>query len=100
MSARLQKIAYGQSDASQELWDLGYRMTYAEIEIEQPHHTGLAQKFSWQDLDQAPDYPVLTTFLQSWQKENACELASIRVATVKEVTPEVLAHQGISLAIH
>lgn len=88
------------STAPHTLWDLGYRMTYAEIAIETPSTPGQVQMLHWQDLDHAPDYPVLTTFLHDWQEEHPCTLTSIRVETLHEATPDVLEQQGVSLEIH
>ncbi len=50
---------------SKSLWDLGYRMTSAEIEIENPLIPGLSCTFLWQDIDQAPHFPVLRSYLGS-----------------------------------
>ena len=40
-----------------------YRLTTAEILYHMPDHPALLQSFIWQDLDLAPEFPVLRKFL-------------------------------------
>ena len=46
----------------------GYRLTTAEILYRLPDHPHLVQTFIWQELDIAPQYPVLHRFLDFWKK--------------------------------
>ncbi len=41
-----------------------YRLTTAEILCHLPDHPSVLQSFIWQTLDIAPEYPVLTQFLE------------------------------------
>lgn len=59
----------------------GYRLTLAEITYRMPDHQDLLQTFIWQDLDLAPDYPVLHKFLDFWQRELEGPLYSVKVAS-------------------
>ena len=47
----------------QNLWIRGYRLTTAEILYHMPDYPELLQTYTWQDLDLAPNYPVLAAFL-------------------------------------
>ncbi|HEY1708111.1 MAG TPA: usg protein [Rhizomicrobium sp.] len=60
---------------------LGYRLTTAEILYHLPDHPRVLQSFIWQDLDLAPQFPVLNKFLQFWQRDIEGKLHSIRVAS-------------------
>ncbi len=58
-----------------------YRLTTAEILYRLPDHPALLQSYIWQDLDIAPQYPILTKFLDFWQREIEGTLHSVRVAS-------------------
>jgi uncharacterized protein Usg len=45
------------------------------------------QTYIWQDLDIAPQYPVLNKFLDFWKRELDGPVHSVRVASSKLVTP-------------
>jgi uncharacterized protein Usg len=57
-----------------------YRLTTAEILYRMPDHPGLLQSFIWQELDLAPDFPVLRRFLAFWRRELDGPVHSVRVA--------------------
>ncbi|MFP3944096.1 MAG: usg protein [Alphaproteobacteria bacterium] len=59
----------------------GYRMTTAEILYHMPDHPGLLQSYVWQDLDLAPEYPVLNRFLKFWNDNLDGPVHSVRVAS-------------------
>lgn len=82
------------------LWELGYRMTTAEIEVESLSVPGLSHTLVWQDLDQAPNFPVLCSYLNYWKICNSGKFASVQVATYDGVTPDDLHHLHISLEVH
>ena len=46
----------------------GYGLTTAEILYRRPDYTWLLQSYVWQDYDIAPRFPVLTKFLNFWEK--------------------------------
>ncbi len=85
---------------SRSLWDLGYRMTSAEIEVESLLIPGLCRTLLWQDLDQAPYFPVLCGYLNHWKGCNTGHLCSVQVATYDAITPDDLSHLRISMQIH
>jgi uncharacterized protein Usg len=65
----------------------GYRLTTAEITYHRPDHPALLQQFIWQDLDIAPEYPVLTKFLDFWRDNIEGKLHSVRVASTLLIAP-------------
>jgi uncharacterized protein Usg len=89
------------STAGGSLWEKGYRLTLAEIEVEDMASGGERRTLYWQDLDHAPDFPVLSSYLNDWRathlKTNVC---SVRVATYDAITPEQLSLARFSLAVH
>ena len=58
----------------------GYRLTIAEILYHMPDQPSLPQFFLWQKLNPAPEYPVLTKFLDFWEAELDGKIHSVRVA--------------------
>lgn len=65
----------------------GYRLTTAEILYHLPDHPGLLQSFTWQQLDIAPGYPHLQTFLRFWEREIEGRLHSVTVGARKILFP-------------
>jgi uncharacterized protein Usg len=59
----------------------GYRLTTAEILYRLPDHPVMLQSFIWQDLDLAPQFPILNKFLRFWQTSLDGKLYSVRVAS-------------------
>lgn len=55
-------------------------MTLAEILYRMPDHPDILQTFIWQDLDISPKFPVLTKFVNFWNRELDGKIFSIRVA--------------------
>jgi uncharacterized protein Usg len=78
----------------------GYRMTTVEILYHLPDHPGLLQSFVWQNLDLAPDYPVLHKFLDFWNRELDGKVHSVRVAAAKMAKPMSYRHPGAWLRLH
>ena len=64
----------------------GYRLTTAEITYHRPDHPDLLQQFIWQELDRAPEFPVLTKFLEFWRTNIEGRLHSVRIASTPVVT--------------
>lgn len=85
---------------SRNLWIEGYRLTTAEITYRMPDHPDLLQTYVWQDLDLAPQYPVLSRFLTFWEREIEGELHSVTVGSTELVTPAELKHANLSLSVH
>ena len=64
-----------------------YRLTTAEIIYHLPDHPRLVQSYIWQDLDLAPEYPVLRKFLAFWQRSLDGKLQQVRVASASLIKP-------------
>jgi uncharacterized protein Usg len=78
----------------------GYRLTTAEILYHLPDHPALLQSFVWQQLDIAPDYPVLRKFLDYWTRNIEGRLHSVKVAQAPLLTPGRMRHAQVSLSLH
>ncbi len=78
----------------------GYRLTTAEILYRLPDHPHLVQTFIWQELDIAPQYPVLHRFLDFWEKNIDGKLYSVQVAHAPIITPPKLRYVDASFSIH
>ena len=76
-----------------------YRLTTAEILYRLPDHPGLLQSFVWQELDLAPEFPMLRRFLAFWQRELDGPVHSVRVATAGPLRRGTFRHPGV-LRLH
>ncbi len=77
-----------------------YRLTTAEILYHLPDHPALLQSFVWQQLDIAPEFPVLRRFLDFWTRNIEGKLHSVKVAHAELITPGMLRHANVSLQLH
>ncbi len=77
-----------------------YRLTTAEILYHLPDHPSVLQSFIWQDLDIAPQYPVLHRFLDFWKREIDGTLHSVRVGSAHLIQPAKVRHTATSLLLH
>lgn len=77
-----------------------YRLTTAEILYHLPDHPALLQSFVWQQLDIAPEFPVLRRFLDFWTRNIEGKLHSVKVAHAELITPGTLRHANVSLQLH
>ncbi len=64
-----------------------YRLTTAEILYHMPDHPALLQSYIWQELDLAPQFPVLRKFLDFWEHNLDGKLHSVRVGASSIITP-------------
>ncbi|MBN8544464.1 MAG: usg protein [Alphaproteobacteria bacterium] len=64
-----------------------YRLTTAEILYHMPDHPKLLQSFVWQELDLAPKFPVLTKFIDFWNRELDGKIHSVTVAHTELIKP-------------
>tara|TARA_R110000782_G_scaffold70325_1_gene141374 strand:- start:4984 stop:5244 length:261 start_codon:yes stop_codon:yes gene_type:complete len=78
----------------------GYRLTTAEIIYRRPDHLHLLQDYIWQDMDMAPDFPVLRRFLDFWENNLDGPLHSVRVASVALVKPAEFRLVGGMMRLH
>jgi uncharacterized protein Usg len=76
-----------------------YRLTTAEILYHLPDHPRVLQTYVWQELDLAPEYPVLHRFLDFWNRELEGKVHSVRVATAKLVKPASVRYPGAWLQL-
>jgi len=72
-----------------------YRLTTAEILYHMPDHPRLLQTYVWQELDLAPEFPVLRRFLDFWRRELDGKLYSVRVASASLITPAEWRHPAM-----
>lgn len=64
-----------------------YQLTRTESLYHMPDHPGVLQTHLGQDLDMAPEYPVLKKFLRFWQTNLDGKPQLVNVATGRLVTP-------------
>ncbi|HEY4545822.1 MAG TPA: hypothetical protein VIG90_05290 [Pedomonas sp.] len=81
------------------LWYRGYRLTSAEIDVELPGNPGKTETLYGQELDLAPEFPVLHAYVENL-KASGHTVLEVRVITIDGVKPDQLSRQSISLAIH
>jgi uncharacterized protein Usg len=65
----------------------GRRLTTAEVLYYMPAHPALLQRFLWQTLDVAPDFPRIHRFLEYWRREIDAVIHSVTVSGVELVAP-------------
>ena len=65
----------------------GFSLTTAEILYRLPDHPAILQSYIWQEYDQAPDFPILETFLEFWRHEIEGKLHSVNVTCRKLIAP-------------
>lgn len=85
---------------SLELQLKDYRLTTAEITYRMPDHPSILQKFVWQEFDIASRYPVLTRFLDFWEREIEGKLHSVIVASTKLIRPAEIRLIQAQLRLH
>lgn len=77
-----------------------YRLTTAEILYHLPDHPALLQSFIWQDLDLAPEFPVLRRFLDFWSRSLDGRLHSVTVASAGLISPAEFRFASAELRLH
>jgi len=65
----------------------GERLTTAEVLYWMPDHPALLQRFLWQTLDLAPEFPRLHRFLDFWRAEIEAVIHSVTVSAAGLVSP-------------
>ena len=73
------------SDFSRRL--AGERLTTAEVLYWLPDHPALLQRFLWQTLDVAPEYPRVHRFLDFWRGEIDAVIHSVTLSAAGLVAP-------------
>lgn len=77
-----------------------YRLTTAEILYHMPDHPALLQSYVWQDLDLAPQYPVLRRFLLFWEKNLDGKLHSVTLSQRRLITAAELRLTAAEIRLH
>ena len=77
-----------------------YRLTTAEIIYRLPDYPEVLQTYIWQDLDLAPRYPVLKSFLEFWEENLEGPLFKVRVAGAELVKPAEIRCVGREFLLH
>ena len=77
----------------------GYRITTAKIIYHRPDYPSLLQEYVWQDMDIAPKFPVLTKFLDFWEKNLDGPIHSVQVEAAKVIMPSRFGYVDAHLAI-
>jgi uncharacterized protein Usg len=83
-----------------ELMLRDHRLTTAEIYYHLPDHPALLQSYIWQDLDMAPKFPALSSFLSFWEREIEGKLHSVKIASTKLIAPAEFVFCKGQLTIH
>src|SRR5262249_1351237 len=65
-----------------------------------PDHPALLQSFVWQDLDLAPEFPVLRRFLDFWNRSLDGKLHSVKVASAGLILPAEFRFADASFNLH
>ncbi|RME65844.1 MAG: Usg family protein [Alphaproteobacteria bacterium] len=85
---------------AQNLWLEGYRLCTAEIIFERPAKPAEFAKVIWRELDHAPDFPVLNSFLRAWQHQDGVRVHSVQVAASESIGMDDLRQASISVLVH
>jgi uncharacterized protein Usg len=86
------------SDFERQLAD--YRITTAEILYRMPDHPAFLQTYLWQDLDVAPEFPVLKKFLDFWERNLDGKLFKVRVAHSELIRPAEFRLNASLMTLH
>ena len=78
----------------------GKRLTTAEVLYYMPDHPSLLQRFMWQTLDVAPEYPRVHQFLEFWRREIDAVIHSVNVTAVGEVRAPRVRIAGVISRLH
>jgi uncharacterized protein Usg len=77
-----------------------YRLTTAHILYRMPDYPALLQEYVWQDLDLAPNFPVLNKFLRFWEDNLDGALFSVKVAHCDLIQPAEFRMRDGTFYIH
>ena len=78
----------------------GKRLTTTEVIYYLPDHPSLLQRFMWQTLDVAPEYPRVHEFLEFWRREIDAVIHSVNVTAVGEVRAPRVRIAGVISRLH
>lgn len=83
-----------------ELITKGYSLTTAEILYHMPDFPKLLQSYTWQELDMAPDFPVLKKFLTFWERSLDGKLHSVKIASHRIIKPSDFIYTNGEFYLH
>ena len=78
----------------------GGRLTTTEVLYYMPDHPALLQRFMWQTLDIAPDFPRVHRFLDFWRREIDAVIHSVTIGAVGLVSPARIRFRDSADTIH
>ena len=77
----------------------GYRLTTAEILYHMPDHPSVLQSYIWQELDLAPQFPVLNKFLSFWKDNLDGPVHSVRMAATGIISAREFQHADVEVTL-
>ncbi len=83
-----------------ELITKGYSLTTAEILYHMPDFPKLLQTYVWQELDIAPNFPVLKKFLIFWENKLDGKLHSVKVSSSRIIKPSEISFADREFYLH
>ena len=78
----------------------GEQMTTAEVLYYLPDHPSVLQRFLWQTLDLAPEFPRVHRFLDFWRREIDAVIHSVTLGAQGLVVPARLEVSRVVGIIH
>jgi uncharacterized protein Usg len=90
----------GSQMTDQDLPQHGYRMATAEILYHLPDHPHLLQSYVWQQIDLAPEFPMLRRFLDFWAHNLEGKLHSVKLAHAPLLNACQINHAVASYRLH
>lgn len=79
---------------------IGRRLTTAEVLYYIPDHPLLLQSFTWQTLDEVPEFPRVHRFLDFWRREICAVIHSVEVSASGLITPAKLDFSQVIGVVH
>lgn len=83
-----------------ERFGAGKQLVTLDILYHRPDHRWLLQHFLWQTLDNVPELPRVTQFLEFWRREIQAAIQSIEVAVQHPSGRPVILTPAFDTTIH
>lgn len=88
------------TDIPSDLWTQGYRPISAKIFLASAPDTGKQTPVRIEEIDLAPDYPVLRAILRNWLASGNPPIDHVEVVPRQDVDRDTLAANSISCLLH
>lgn len=88
------------SDRPSDLWRQGYRPISAKIYLADDTAADNSDPVKIEEIDLAPDFPVLRAILKSWLANGNPPIDHVEVTPREDVDRDVLAANSISCLLH